>query len=322
MVRHYQARLAPDFLKSSTSYTVSFRRNLQEELFNETNYNKIFRPENTVTVEIKYKLQYVIAVDIKEQTVSTTGLFSVFWNDSRLVWDKSMYGGIEYIYVPEDLVWHPDLVVLNSIIELENKLGAGRTIRISNAGQLRWEPIAVLSTACAMVLAWFPFDRQRCFIKLASMDHPYYEVYLIFKSTAVDTRLHETQADWELVETLQDYSYIFDDDGVAYPVLKFGITVKRLPLHYILIVIVPTILTTVLTFIAFFLPLKSGTRLGYIVTVVLTLVVLLTLFVDKIPSAAKFPSILVAVFTVTLGMAFLLIIIMIFVMRILQFYIY
>ncbi|CAG2208752.1 unnamed protein product [Mytilus edulis] len=107
-----------------------------------------------------------------------------------------------------------------------------------------------------------------------------------------------------------------DDDGVAYPVLHFGIAVKRLPLHYVLIVILPTILTAVLTFIAFFLPLKSGTRLGYIVTVVLALVVLLTLFADKIPSAAKFPSILVAVFTVTLGMAFLLIIITIFVMRI------
>lgn len=171
-------------------------------------------------------------------------------------------------------------------------MGAGRTIRISNAGQLRWEPIAMLSTACTMVLAWFPFDRQRCFIKLASMDHPFYEVDLIFKSTAVDTELHETQADWELVETIQYYSYILDDDGVAYPVLHFGIAVKRLPLHYILIVIVPTILTAVLTFIAFFLPLKSGTRLGYIVTVVLTLVVLLTLFADKIPSAAKFPSIL------------------------------
>ncbi|XP_063408876.1 neuronal acetylcholine receptor subunit alpha-4-like [Mytilus trossulus] len=206
--------------------------------------------------------------------------------------------------------------IAGRIIELENKLGAGRIIRISNEGQLRWEPIAVLSTACSMVLAWFPFDSQRCFIKLASMDHPFFEVNLILKSNAVDTDLHETQADWELVDTLQTFSYLLDDGGVAYPVVEFGIIVKRLPLHYILIVIVPTILTAVLTFIAFFLPLKSGTRLGYIVTVVLALVVLLTLFADTIPSAAKFPSILVAVFTVTLGMAFLLIIITIFVMRI------
>ncbi|CAC5379379.1 unnamed protein product [Mytilus coruscus] len=52
-----------DFFKSSISYTVSSKKNLQDNLFNDTIYNKLFRPENTVTVEAKYKLQYVISVN-------------------------------------------------------------------------------------------------------------------------------------------------------------------------------------------------------------------------------------------------------------------
>lgn len=173
-----------------------------------------------------------------------------------------------------------------SIQALKN-FGAERTIRISSAGGLRWEPLAVLSTSCAMIVAYFPFDKQGCSIELASFAIPSNAVNLIFASKPVHLGLHDANGDWEVLNTNYRSLKIYEGE-VYFSILKFELVIKRLPGHYLLIVILPTILTAVLTFVT----LKSGTRIGDIVTVVLALVVLLTLFADTIPSAARYPSIL------------------------------
>ncbi|CAG2208751.1 CHRNA6 [Mytilus edulis] len=287
--------------------------NLHTVLFNQSRYNKRIRPGNPVTVSARYNLQYLNSVNVKSQTMSTTGWFNLFWFDSRLEWEPSSYGGIEDIYVSEDLVWHPNLIVLNSILELEKNFGAERIIRIFYFGVLRWEPIAILSTSCVMVVAFFPFDVQRCYIELASLDLPSTAVNLTFLHTPINKGVHTPQGDWELKRT-EHRSTGLMAGSVKYSLLKFGLVVKRLPGHYFMIVIFPNIITAVLSFATFFLPLKSGVRIGYILTVVLALVVLLTLFADTLPSSSKYPSVLVVLFTITLGMAFLLVIITIYVM--------
>ncbi|VDI23312.1 Hypothetical predicted protein [Mytilus galloprovincialis] len=171
-----------------------------------------------------------------------------------------------------------------------------------------------------MFIAFFPFDHQICYINLASLDYPQRVVSLHLLNRSKDwfilhIDLEEiSQGDWKIEETY-NYRKTFWTRTEPKQMLKFGIHLKRLSGHYIMIVIFPTILTAALTFLSFFLPIKSGVRIGYILTVVLALVVLLTLFADTMPSTTRYPSILVSLFTVTLGMAFLLVIITIFVMR-------
>lgn len=36
------------------------------------------------------------------------------WEDPRLTWKPSDYGGIEYIYTKQDKIWRPELIVDNS----------------------------------------------------------------------------------------------------------------------------------------------------------------------------------------------------------------
>ncbi|CAC5379380.1 CHRNA4 [Mytilus coruscus] len=198
--------------------------------------------------------------------------------------------------------------------ELQNSIGEGRPIQIFNDGRLVWNPIVMLSTFCQMFIAFFPFDYQYCYINLASLDLPETAVILYKLEKSID---HEpkSQGDWQIIETI-NYAYTFETITGWNSMLKCRIYMKRLSGHYIMIVIFPTVLTAVLTFVTFFLPLKSGIRIGCILTVVLALVVLLTFFAETMPSSTKYPSILVALFTIALGMAFLLIIITVFVMGI------
>ncbi|CAC5387976.1 unnamed protein product [Mytilus coruscus] len=236
--------------------------------------------------------------------VFTTRMIIVFiaeWKDDRLKWITSDYGNIDNIFVPENKVWHPDLVVLNAIDELQNNIGDGRPIQIFNDGRLVWKPIVMLSTFCKMFIAFFPFDYQHCYINLASLDLPETAVRLTLLSRSINYFSDDldiesiSQGDWQFVKTFNFETYAAFTITGLHDMLTFGI---------------------VLTFVTFFLPLKSGIRIGYILTVVLALVVLMTLFAETMPSSTQYPSILVALFTITLGMAFLLIIITVFVMRI------
>ncbi|XP_063410757.1 acetylcholine receptor subunit beta-type unc-29-like [Mytilus trossulus] len=304
-----------DLFDYLTSSDVIDANEMYAMLSNDSIYNKLVPPANTVKVYAGYNLQNVNSFDAKLKIFSTTGFFTLKWQDDRLKWNSNN-GDIQHIFVPEEKVWHPDLVVLNLIQELDNKLGAERPIRIFEDGTLVWKQIAILSTFCYTYVFFFPFDRQTCSLQLTSLDFPMNAVDLEYLETTADLKEYSLHAEWQVVKTSYIPYYLFTDNYQELnEIIQFSMELKRNPVHYIMIIIIPTIITAVLTFVTFFLPLKSGIRIGYILTVVLALVVILTLFVDSMPTSTTFPSILVISITVALIMAFLLIIITIFVMR-------
>ncbi|XP_052082701.1 neuronal acetylcholine receptor subunit alpha-3-like isoform X2 [Mytilus californianus] len=303
-------------LKPSASYTVSDANKIHKLLFNQTDegYNKLVLPDKPVNVSAEYNLLALNSLNVKEQILETTGWFTVVWNDSRLTWTKSSYGDIDYIYVPEDIVWHPKLIVQNSILELRKNLGADQTVRIQHNGELRWEPPAVLSTSCDMDVTYFPYDSQTCEIELAIWGFPTDVVNLEFFKTHINLEDYRPDEEWNLVATSQETSNLTEDE-LVFSELLFRMDFERLYGHYLMSVIFPTILTAILTFVTFFLPLESGDKIGYILTVLLALAVLLTLFSDTMPTTSKHTSVLVVFLTVTLGMACLVIIFTILIIR-------
>ncbi|CAG2223634.1 CHRNB3 [Mytilus edulis] len=70
--------------------------------------------------------------------------------------------------------------------------------------------ISVLSTSCAMIVAYFPFDKQGCSIELASFELPSNAVNLIFASTPVHLGLHDENGDWEVLDTDYRSSRIYE----------------------------------------------------------------------------------------------------------------
>ncbi|XP_052082696.1 acetylcholine receptor subunit alpha-like 1 [Mytilus californianus] len=300
-----------DLFNSSTSYVVNDANDIYAMLSNESRYNKLVPPDNLDTVSAGYTLHNVNSLDLKSQTFSTTGFFTLEWQDDRLKWNT----GSRYIFVPENKVWHPNLIVFNLIEESQKSLGAERPVQVYNNGTLVWKQIAILSTFCSINVFFFPFDRHRCELQLVSLDLPIFEIELKFLKTPLHTvGTQFSVGEWRIGTSI---SYDFITIGPVdewKKMLTFIIEVARYPSHYIMIIIVPTAVIAVLTFVTFFLPLKSGVRIGYILTVVLALVVLLTLFAETMPQSSRYPSMLVITITVALGMALLLVIITIFLM--------
>ncbi|XP_071146251.1 neuronal acetylcholine receptor subunit alpha-6-like [Mytilus edulis] len=302
-----------DLFKYSTSYSVSDATYLHDLLFDQSGYKTLVLPDYPVNVSVEYNMLTVNSLDMKSQTLSTSGWFTVVWNDIRLAWNKSSHGNIENIYVSEDSVWHPKLIVQNSIDDLSS-LGDDTTVRIRNDGEIRWELPAILSTSCDMDVTIFPFDSQTCDIELASWGFHTDAVNLTFLKTNLDLEDYNINGEWNIVSTSQHASEL-TEEGLVYSELFFRIVFERLPNYYIISVIIPVILTAVLTSVTFILPVESGEKVGYILTVLLALAVLLTMFTDSMPTTSKHTSVLVVFLTVTLGLASFVIIVAILIIR-------
>lgn len=142
-----------------------------------------------------------------------------------------------------------------------------------------------------MDVTYFPYDSQSCDIEVASWGFHTEAVQLIFLKTNLNLQDYRTNGEFDLVATSQHTSELIED-GLAYSELLFRIVFERLPGHYIMSVIFPVIVTAVLTSVTFILPVESGEKVGYILTVLLALAVLLTLFADNMPTTSKHTSVL------------------------------
>ncbi|CAC5400440.1 CHRNA6 [Mytilus coruscus] len=295
-----------------SSYSVKDAENIHTALL--SSYNKHVLPEEPITVQAEYNLLTINSLEMKTQTLTTSGWFTVVWNDSRLAWTKSSYGNIEHIYASQNKLWHPELIVENSVTGLTNLGQDDIQLRIQYDGEVRWEPPAILSTSCDMDVTFFPYDIQTCEVELVSWGFPSTAVNLSFLNTHVNLNNYRTNGEWDLLSTDQHQSEIIEDD-LTYSELLFSLHVQRLPGYYLMSVIFPVIITAVLTSVTFMLPVESGEKVGYILTVLLALAVLLTLFSDSLPTTSKHTSVLVIFLTVTLGLASFVIVLTVLIIR-------
>jgi hypothetical protein len=78
-------------------------------------YNKNIRPDDQVFVDITASLQQIVAMDEKQQIMTSSSFISQTWYDNRLSWtpDNSNYT-ITAVLLPAKSLWTPDTMILNS----------------------------------------------------------------------------------------------------------------------------------------------------------------------------------------------------------------
>ncbi|CAC5421172.1 CHRNA3 [Mytilus coruscus] len=179
-------------------------------------------------------------------------------------------------------------MVYSAIIDDLSNLGDDTTVRIRYDGEIRWELSAILSTSCDMDVTYFPYDSQTCDIELTSWGFHTDAVNLTFLKTNLDLEDYSINGGCNIVSTSKHSSEL-TEEGLVYSEIVFEI----LSNYYILSVIIPVIITAVLTSVTFILPVESGEKVGYILTVLLSPAVLLTLFADSMPTTSKHTSVLV-----------------------------
>ncbi|KXJ12428.1 Neuronal acetylcholine receptor subunit alpha-10 [Exaiptasia diaphana] len=140
-------------------------------LFN-SSYNNRVRPSPNITKSIQVtfglSLHEIIDMNDKNQRLDLRITIREHWTDPSLSWNKTQFGGTEYIAVHPESIWIPDIVLYNNAGE-----GFGDGVTRTQAlirydGFVQMNIPSILKSTCKVHLENYPFDEQDCKIKFGS----------------------------------------------------------------------------------------------------------------------------------------------------------
>ncbi|NWW54854.1 ACHA6 protein, partial [Pedionomus torquatus] len=208
------------------------------------------------------------------------------WNDYKLQWDPREYDGIEFVRVPADKIWKPDIVLYNNAVgdfQVEGKTKA--LLRFD--GMITWTPPAIFKSSCPMDITFFPFDHQNCSLKFGSWTYDKAKIDLLIIGSKVDMNDFWENSEWEIVDASgykHDIKYNCCEE--IYTDITYSFYIRRLPMFYTINLIIPCLFISFLTVLVFYLPSDCGEKVTLCISVLLSLTVFLLVITETIPSTS------------------------------------
>lgn len=101
-------------------HNTNMEKVLKQQLFEVREYDKLVRPvrshNDSVTVTIGLSLYHVLATSEKQQTLHALYALRFSWFDAHLTWKPENYSGVRTLWVPSDMIWTPDIVLMNMYV--------------------------------------------------------------------------------------------------------------------------------------------------------------------------------------------------------------
>lgn len=194
---------------------------------------------------------------------------------------------IIYWFIYELQIWVPPMTLGNpsSVITDMNKDRCG--VRVLYNGTLIWTPGDVLYSRCEYNIYSYPFDHQHCY--LAFLPWPYLanEVRLVITDKTVETPFFNKHGEWYLEESSTKNRLEY-----SMSLAEFKFHIVRRSEYFVVNVILPIALLCFLNLVVFLIPVESGERISYTITVLLSFAVFMTLVNDTIPKTSSPMSLL------------------------------
>ncbi|CAC5417404.1 unnamed protein product [Mytilus coruscus] len=262
---------------------ISTYRGLHDFVFKD--YDAEIQPmptdNGTLNIDVMFHLFAFNSFNEVEGVLSLVGAISFFWTDESLIWNKTLFDGIEQIIVPQSKVWTPKIILVNGADTLA-WIGSDSSfnVQITNSGSLIWTPGSVLNAKCSVDVLKFPFDSHSCKLLLSGFGYHDTLRLLPISATTENSHLILSQQ-WELESTSVEVD--LEHQSSFEVVINF----KRKPVYYTVLVFTPTAVLALLNPLIFLLPIECGERLSFGMTILLSYMVFLTLVSDKIPTTSN-----------------------------------
>ncbi|XP_072037860.1 neuronal acetylcholine receptor subunit alpha-10-like [Amphiura filiformis] len=256
-----------------------------------TNYSTLVRPVKysyqPIEVKLGAALQQIIEMDEKNQVITVSLWMRLQWTDYTLTWDPASYGNTTYLIVPAEQIWRPDIVLYSNV---DSGFGGmmDTNAGVDNTGVVYWNAPAIYTSTCKIDVSYFPFDEQVCPLKFGSWAYNGLQVDLTNRSGAGDTSAYINSGEWDLIGMpVFRHNVYYACCAAPYPDVTFKVVIRRLPLFYMLNLLVPCFLVSCLTALDFFMPADAGEKVTLGITILLALIVFLLLVAETMPPQSE-----------------------------------
>uniref|UniRef100_A0A2K5CHC8 Acetylcholine receptor subunit alpha n=1 Tax=Aotus nancymaae TaxID=37293 RepID=A0A2K5CHC8_AOTNA len=162
-------------------------------------------------------------------------------------------------------------------------------VLLDYTGHITWTPPAIFKSYCEIIVTHFPFDEQNCSMKLGTWTYDGSVVAINPESDQPDLSNFMESGEWVIKESRGWKHWVFYSccPDTPYLDITYHFVMQRLPLYFIVNVIIPCLLFSFLTGLVFYLPTDSGEKMTLSISVLLSLTVFLLVIVELIPSTSS-----------------------------------
>ncbi|XP_045167796.2 neuronal acetylcholine receptor subunit alpha-6-like [Mercenaria mercenaria] len=252
-----------------------------------TSYNPDVLPLNdfsdVLNINITTSIIKMPEVNPVHGALSMAIMVKLRWYDERLTWNPASHNGIKNISIKSKEVWTPPLAVANPV--KFTLLGQPwMQVMFTSDGKASYEVGGIIEFSCAFYMKFWPFDEHMCSLGLFPYGYPGTKVILTASGNVVNTDMYEKNGEWHLDKT----SFKYETDmsgGESRAVYSFRIA--RQSAFYMVTVIVPMNGIGALISLVFLLPSECGERVGYSITIMLSLAVFLSVIAADLPKNSE-----------------------------------
>ncbi|XP_069107511.1 neuronal acetylcholine receptor subunit alpha-9-II-like [Argopecten irradians] len=259
-------------------------------------------PHRPVNISMDLGLRQLIDLDEPIQLLKISLWVRLSWYDCRLVWNETDKEGKSAIVLPESSVWTPDVEVYDSVSD-DIRRERDFRVYITSTGRVTFNFQAVIISRCNVDVTSFPFDVQTCPLAFGSWVYTGSEMDIHPKRSTGDLSTLVPNVEWDI----ENFSVIrqerrFECCTDAFPFLNYSIRMKRKPNFYIINLILPSMFVMALTICVFIVPVESGEKLSFAVSLMLALAVFQLMLANALPPSAETVPLIAEYFAISEGL--------------------
>lgn len=248
--------------------------------------------ENFQTLTLVYlemTVPAILSVKENEQLFIARIWLYMAWHNKFLSWKPEEFCGLQYLVVPSDSLWKPD-VIIEEMTE-KDKTPPSPFIRLTWSGEAELRTDQVVSAACSINVYKFPFDIQRCSVSFKSLMHSDQELQFIFNSnTTVVSRWArqalQSQHEWIFIKMTvasKTNSFYFGSNQTA---VVYTVFMQRRATLHSANFLLPIFFFLCLDVASWLIPDGNGEKITFRITVLLAVTVLQLLLHDILPCSS------------------------------------
>ncbi|KAL4233267.1 acetylcholine receptor subunit [Mactra antiquata] len=138
-------------------------------------------------------------------------------------WPEDSFNGILNLFVPQDDIWKPDIMLRNSFTSMKEQGSSFLRAIVTRNGNVIWAPSQVFESTCSMSITYFPFDEQTCSLRFSAWSYGKTDVVLTVSDEGIQLPEYVKSATWDLVNTASG------DVNNGDPEVFFKFTLRRKP---------------------------------------------------------------------------------------------
>jgi hypothetical protein len=236
---------------------------------------------------MEFSLKALNKFDVVDGQMTMVTAIALKWKDDLLCWDPDANKNIRTLNFPLSNIWSPNLYLLNCAEEFLIYKGDPKTkeVEFSSDGQARLFFMEVLTTTCTSNIAFYPNDLHHCKIYLSTLSSA---SKLRMGLAEIDVVDFEINGEWKLGEIKSQVEFL-ESKNIERVVIT--IALERRMLFHIINVLSPVVFLGLVNVVVFKLPVDSGERISFAMTVLLSFAVYMTLIADKMPQTSNTTSV-------------------------------